>query len=54
MRQTRLTLLGMYPTGVWCNLEAVHELTNCSSTEMRTGGNQLHDAEGVDAEALIY
>jgi len=33
---------------------AVHELTNYSSIEMRTGGNQLHDAEDVDAEGLKY
>lgn len=54
MRQTHLILLDKYPTDGWCNVEAVHELTNCSSIEMRTGGNQLHDTEDGDVEGLKY
>jgi hypothetical protein len=54
MKQTHLILLGRCPTDGWCNAAAVHELTNYSSIEMRTGGNQLHDAEDVDAEGLKY
>jgi len=54
MKQTHLILLGRCPTDVWYNAAAVHELANYSSIEMRTGGNQLHDAEDVDAEGLKY
>lgn len=54
MKQTHLILPGKYPTDGWCNVEAVHELTNCSSIEMKTGGNQLHDVGDVDAEGLKY
>jgi hypothetical protein len=52
MKQTHPILLGTCPTDEWCNAAAVHELTNCSSIEMRTAGNQLHDVEDVDEEGL--
>jgi hypothetical protein len=54
MKQTHLILPDKYPTDEWYNAEAVHELTNCSSIEMKTGGNQLHDVEDVDAEGLKH